>query len=191
MHLSTEAMIGFRAVRAHQTTMKTSKIITIAIFLFGMSVAADGSAADAPPVKPYSGDLWTRSTLTGDWCGLRNELAAGGVTLDMSLTQAAQGIVHGGKDTGWQYGGGRGDIILNVDTQKLGLWPGGFLNVEAEGNFIPADRLLKSINGRTGALMPVNSSQFYPTPADDNFNLPALNFTQFLSPYFGLTVGKY
>ena len=39
--------------------------------------------------------------------------------------------------------------------------------------------------------MPVNSSQFYPTPAGDNFNLPALNFSQFLSPYFGLTIGKY
>ena len=82
-----------------------------------------------------------------------------GVTIDMSLTQAAQGIVHGGKDTGWQYGGGRGDINLHLDTQKLGLWPGGFLNVEAEGNFIPADTFRKSINGRTGALMSVNSSQ--------------------------------
>ena len=90
---------------------------------------------------------------------LRNQLAEKGVTIDMSLTQAAQGIVHGGKDTGWQYGGGRGDIIFNLDTQKLGLWPGGFLNVEAEGNFIPADTLRKSINGRTGALMFVNSSQ--------------------------------
>ena len=28
-------------------------------------------------------------------------------------------------------------------------------------------------------------------PAGDNFNLPALNFTQFLSPYFGLTIGKF
>jgi porin len=122
---------------------------------------------------------------------MRNELATKGVTLDMSLTQAAQGIVRGGKDTGWQYSGGRGDIILNVDTQKLGLWPGGFLNVEAEGNFIPADQLGKSINGRAGSLMLVNNSQIYPTPAGDNFNLPALNFTQFLSPYFGLTIGKF
>ena len=37
----------------------------------------------------------------------------------------------------------------------------------------------------------VNSNQFYPTPAGDNFNLPALNFTQFLSPYFGLAIGKF
>jgi hypothetical protein len=62
--------------------------------------------------------------------------------------------------------------------------------VEAEGNFTPADTLRKSINGKTGALMPVNSNQFYPTPAGDNLNLPALNFTQFLSPYFGLAIGK-
>jgi porin len=171
--------------------MKTLKIIAIAIFLVEVCFAPHGRAAEAPAANPYSGDIWSRSTLTGDWWGLRNQLAQKGVTVDMSLTQAAQGIVHGGKDSGWQYSGGRGDIILNLDTQKLGLWPGGFLNVEAEGNFIPADTLRKSINGRAGSLMPVNSNQFYPTPAGDNFNLPALNFTQFLSPYFGLTLGKY
>jgi porin len=156
-----------------------------------MALTAQVEAVDAPPAKPYSGDIWARSTLSGDWGGLRNELAAKGVTLDMSLTQAAQGIVHGGKDTGWQYGGGRGDIILNLDTQKLGLWPGGFLNVEAEGNFVPDDQLRKTTNGRTGSLVFVNNSQIFPTPSGDNFNLPSFNFTQFLSPYFGLTIGKH
>jgi len=170
--------------------MKRFVMITV-LFLLGVSIGAAASAADAPDEKPYSGDIWTRSTLSGDWGGLRNELAAKGVTLDMSLTQVTQGIVHGGKKTGWQYSGGRGDLNLHVDTGKLGLWPGGFLTVEAEGNFIPADNLRKSINGRAGSLMFVNSSQIYPTPAGDNFNLPALNFTQFLSPYFGLTLGKY
>jgi porin len=171
--------------------MKIAKILAAFALLQTFFLCAELQAGDAPSTIPYSGDFWTRSTLSGDWWGLRNQLAAKGVTLDMSLTQAAQGIVHGGKDTGWQYSGGRGDIILNVDTQKLGLWPGGFLNVEAEGNFIPADTLRKSINGRAGSLMFVNNSQIYPTPAGDNFNLPALNFTQFLSPYFGLTIGKY
>jgi porin len=170
--------------------MKTTKIIAMTLFLFVISLGLKLGAQEAPPANPYSGDFWTRSTLSGDWGGLRNDLAAKGVTLDMSLTQAAQGIVGGGKDTGWQYSGGRGDINVHLDTQKLGLWPGGFLTVEAEGNFIPADNFSKSINGRTGALMPVNSSQIYPTPAGDNFNLPALNFAQFLSPYFGLVIGK-
>jgi len=170
--------------------MKTSVIIGTSVFLLGIFFAAQLGAAEAPSKEPYSGDLWDRSTLSGDWWGLRNELAAKGVTIDMSLTQAAQGIVHGGKDTGWQYGGGRGDINLSVDTQKLGLWPGGFFALEAEGNFTPYDNILDSTNGETGALMPVNSSQIYPTPSGDNFNLPGLNFTQFLSPYFGLLIGK-
>ena len=164
-------------------------IVFVCFYLSSLIVTA--GAGEAPSATPYSGDLWTRSTLTGDWWGMRNQLAEKGITIDISLTQAAQGIVHGGKDTGWQYGGGRGDINFHLDTQKLGLWPGGFLTLEAEGNFIPADTLRKSINGRAGSLMPVNSSQFYPTPAGDNFNLPALNFTQFLSEYFGLTIGKF
>jgi porin len=171
--------------------MKTSRIFATIIVLLAIFLLAPARAADTPPANPYSGDLWTRSTLTGDWWGVRNQLAEKGITIDMSLTQAAQGIVHGGKDTGWQYSGGRGDINFLLDTQKLGLWPGGFLTVEAEGNFIPADTLRKSINGRTGALMSVNSSQIYPTPAGDNFNLQAFNFTQFLSPYFGLAIGKF
>ena len=164
--------------------------IAAALFLFGISLGENSSAADAAPANPYSGDLWTRSTLSGDWGGIRNQLAEKGILFDLRLTQAAQGIVQGGKDTGWQYAGGRGDINLSLDTQKLGLWPGGFLTVEAEGNFTPADTLRKSINGKTGALMPVNSNQIYPATAGDNFNLPALNFTQFLSPYFGLSIGK-
>jgi porin len=171
--------------------MKTSTIGATILLLICGAFNAQPWAGEAAPSAPYSGDFLTRSTLSGDWWGVRNDLAAKGVTIDMSLTQAAQGIVHGGKDTGWQYGGGRGDINLHLDTQKLGLWPGGFLTLEAEGNFIPADKLLKSANGRTGALMFVNSNQAYPMPAGDNFNLPALNFTQFLSPYFGLTIGKY
>jgi porin len=171
------------------TPMKRFAKTATLILLLAISHGAHATAADAPPDQPYSGDLWTRSTLSGDWGGMRNQLAAKGIVFDLSLTQAAQGIVHGGKDTGWQYSGG-GDINLSLDTQKLGLWPGGFLTVEAEGNFTPGDTLRKSINGKTGALMPVNSNQFYPIPAGDNFNLPALNFTQFLSPYFGLAIGK-
>src|SRR6185436_18585744 len=167
-----------------------NRFAAIVVFIF-FQLAVTAGAGEAPSATPYSGDIWTRSTLSGDWWGIRNQLAEKGITIDMSLTQAAQGIVHGGKDIGWQYSGGRGDINVVLDTQKLGLWPGGFLTVEAEGNFIPADTLRKSINGRAGALMFVNSSQAYPMPAGDNFNLPALNFTQFLSPYFGVTIGKF
>ena len=97
--------------------MKTSSVIGTTLFLFLIWFGVKLQAQQTPSASPYWGDAWRRSTLSGDWAGLCNELAAKRVTIDMSLTQAAQGIAHGGKDTGWQYGGGRGDIILNLDTQ--------------------------------------------------------------------------
>jgi porin len=162
-----------------------SKFIAVLILIFShlVTFGVVAGAADAPPPNPYSGDLLTRSTLTGDWWGVRNDLAAKGVTLDMNITQVGQGVVNGGKSGQWQYGG-RGDIILNLDSQKLGLWPGAFLNMEGEGNWASA------VNLNTGALMPVNTSQVLPLPGQ-NFYLDSLNFAQFLSPYFGLTLGKY
>ena len=162
--------------------IRFAAIVVFSLFHL-VTFALTAGAGEAPPATPYSGDIWNRSTLTGDWGGLRNQLAEKGVTLDLSVTQIGQGVVRGGKSGAWQYGG-RGDIIMNIDSQKLGLWPGAFLNLEAEGNWASA------VNGNTGALMPVNSSQTVPQPGQ-NFDLVSLNFSQFLSPYFGLTIGKF
>ena len=54
-------------------------------------------AAEGTSAIPYSGGIWTRSTLTGDWGGLRNKLAAKGVTLDFDITQVGQGVAGAGK----------------------------------------------------------------------------------------------
>ena len=170
--------------------MKKLTIIVALLVLNAILCNAPAVAQEPSSASACSSDFWTRPTLSGCWGGLRNELANKGVIVDMTLTQAAQGIVHGGKDTGWQYGGGRGNITFNLDSQKLGLWSGGSLTVEAEGNFIPDDSVRKSINGRTGALMPVNSSQFYPMPAGDNFNLPQFVYTHSISAYAALFIGK-
>jgi porin len=153
-----------------------------------------GESAGSTEVKsssqgPYSGNFWTRSTLTGDWGGLRNDLAAKGITFDMSLTQVYQGVVNGGIKETWRYGD-RGNLTINVDTQKLGLWPGGFLMVEVEGNFA------QCVNNKTGTIMPVNSNQVYPMMASpgsndgDNLNVPAVMFAQFFSPYTAVFFGK-
>jgi porin len=141
--------------------------------------AAPAFAADTT----YSGDLLTRSTLTGDWGGARNDLARKGVTFDLNLTQVEQGVADGGKNHKEEYGG-RGELTFKVDTGKLGLWPGGFLTVELEGNFG------HGVNLRDGGVMPVNTNQIFPTPPGSQLNLPALNFAQFLSEYAGVVVGK-
>lgn len=143
-------------------------------------------AAEHPPpipAGPYAGGILTRSTLTGDWGGVRDLLDAKGVTIDLGLTQVGQGVVSGGKRSNWQYEG-RGDLNLLIDTGKLGLWPGGFLTSELEGNFGNA------VNANTGSLMPVNTNHVFPLTGKDDICLSSLHFTQFLSPYFGLYFGK-
>ena len=162
------------------TKFRSAIILTI-LFLLGISLGSQALAEEAS--QTYSGDLWSRLTLTGDWGGTRNDLAKKGVTFDMSLTQVGMSVVSGGKDIGWEYSG-RGNITMNMDTGKMGLWPGGFFTVEVEGNYN------KSINLDTGAIMPVNSNQLFPVPGRDNLNIPAVTFTQFLSHYGGVFLGK-
>lgn len=140
------------------------------------------SAQEASPT--YSGDLLERSTLTGDWGGLRNDLANKGLTFELGITQVEQGVVSGGKgDHTWDYGS-RGDLKIVLDTGKAGLWPGGFLTLEAEGAWGDG------VNGKTGAMMAADTNQLFPTPARSQFGLPALNFMQFFSHYFGIVLGK-
>ncbi|MHB8108700.1 MAG: carbohydrate porin [Syntrophorhabdaceae bacterium] len=162
---------------------KRERLTIIAAMLLLMPVFSTAVVAqDASSVDPYSGDISTRSTLTGDWGGARNYLAKKGIDFNLSLTQIYQ-AVDGGKNEVGEYGG-RGDLKVTVDTGKLGLWSGGFLRIEIEGNYN------ESVNSETGALMPVNTNQLFPEPVNDNLNMPALYFTQFLSPYFNVIFGK-
>jgi porin len=163
---------------------RTSAIAGLSLALVGTSFATS-FAAGAPPEEEvtYSGDFLSRSTLTGDWGGTRNDLAEKGLTFDANLTQIEQGVVDGGKSGQWEYGG-RGNLTFHLDTQKLGLWPGGFLTVELEGNWS------QGINGNTGALSPVNTNQLFPLVTGTNVAMPAWNFAQFLSRYAGVTFGK-
>ena len=80
------------------------------------------------PVPDYTGGLFTRPALTGDWGGLRTSFAEDhGVQLEAAVNQFYQGLVDGGRpnaDSSWQYSG-TADYTLKLDTGKAGLWPGG------------------------------------------------------------------
>jgi porin len=159
------------------------ELVALAALLGGGAAhGTDATAGDAPK---YTGSVLERSTLTGfNWGATRKELADKGFTFTSDVTQITQGVVGGGKNGEWVYGG-RGDLTGTLDTQKAGLWPGGFLTVELEGNWND------SVNGKTGGLNPANSNQLFPLPSDNNVALPNLSFAQFLSHYAGVTAGKF
>src|SRR6516162_1358262 len=82
------------------------------------------------PVPNYGGDFGSRSYLTGDWGGLRSRLADRGIQFEFNITQIFQGVASGGTNQTGRYSG-LTNMALKLDSQKLGLWPRGFLFVEA------------------------------------------------------------
>lgn len=144
---------------------------------------AAGEEATLFPVPNYSGDFWSRSFLTGDWGGLRSKLANNGVQFEAETVHFFQDVSGGGvKQTG-RYSG-VAELKLKLDSQKLGLWPGGFLFARAEAAFA------NPVNLAVGGLSPVNTKPVLTLPARDEMVLPHLFFTQFLSEKFAITLGK-
>jgi porin len=150
----------------------------IAFFLAGAAIA---QPVDVPPT--WGGDFWDRPRLTGSWFGLREEMGKKGVVLDLDLLLTPQGVGSGGRDTEADFWG-NAEYTLKIDTQKLGLWPGGFLNAYAITGF--GD----TVNQASGTFLPSNFATFLPDVGTNQTALMNLTYTQFLSPKFAITAGK-
>jgi porin len=113
------------------------------------------------PLEDYTGELWIRSKLLGDWAGLRTDLDEKGVQFKLELLQFMQGNAHGGKSTNdaFEYWGSA-DYILKLDTNRMGLWPGGAVTIRGETEFG------HDINKQVGAVSPVNFDSLLPMPDD-------------------------
>ena len=166
--------------------MSASSAFKILLVLIGLAVLAMTDAAGAQPYdvpSTWGGDILSRPRLTGDWGGLRDELGRKGVVLDLDVLLTPQVNMGGGRSTGGNFWGNL-DYTLNVDTQKLGLWPGGFLKLEADTGF--GSNVFRDI----GAIVPVNTAALLPGINERNTALTNATFMQFLSPQFGLAAGK-
>ncbi len=143
-------------------------------------------AGEMPRLVPwldYTGDLWHRAGLMGDWADTRQQLMDKGIRFDMSLIQTLQGNWTGGTDFGYPY---QGNVRygIQLDTGKAGLWPGGLFVARGE------TRYGNSNNLNTGALMPVNTASLFPVPEKDITALTDLCYMQFLAPWVGIMAGK-
>lgn len=91
--------------------------------------------------------------LTGDWGGTRTELGEHGVSIDLDYTTDVIAALTGERFAAYH---GNVDLMLTLDSGKLGLWPGGTLFVYGQnvhGN---------GISERLGALMPVSNLEAPP-----------------------------
>jgi len=114
---------------------------------------------------------------------LRDDLGKKGVVFDVDLLATPQDVVGGGRSTGgnsW----GNADYTLNVDTEKLGLWPGGFFKVSADSGFG------SNVQRKSGAIVSVNTAALIPASDDQTTALMNATFTQSLGTKFALVLGK-
>jgi len=163
----------------HRATCAWAIVLGLALLI--MAGPASAQPVDIPAT--WGGDFWSRPRLTGSWGGLRDELGKKGVVLDVDLLQTLQGVASGGRDEVATYWG-TAEYTLNVDTQKLGLWPGGFLRVQGLSSFG------QNINNASGALISPNLASLLPEPDNRTTGLMNLTFMQFLSKHFGVFLGK-
>jgi porin len=141
---------------ACRDVVSISSIVVVGAILLVASAPATAQPVSVPPT--WGGDFWSRPRLTGDWGGLRDDLGQKGVVFDVDLLVTPMDVLSGGKSSGgdtW----GNVDYTLNVDTKKLGLWPGGFLNISVDTSFGGA------LNN-SGAIVPVNTATLIPKSND-------------------------
>ena len=169
-------------MKHHVSLNRTSLNLLSSALLMGLSSTANALGPVEVP-ETWGGDWSSRARLTGDWGGVRDEMSKKGVELDANMLLMPGGVMTGGKDTGAEFWGNV-DYTLNIDTDKLGLWPGGFLKFEGVSSFG------NSLYDQAGAIVPTNVASLYPTFGQASSGLMQASYTQFLSPQFGVTMGK-
>lgn len=164
----------------------------VALVILGLTLDLSFAQDDASssegilPLEDFSGDISSRSRMTGDWNDARTEWAEKGITLEIDWAQYFMGVVDGGRDEKFEYGGSL-DYKLNLDLHRMGVLPGGLITFRAETLYG------ESLRDESGVVSPVNTDLLFPLTdnADDNVTtITTLSYTQFLSDTFGLILGK-
>jgi porin len=145
----------------------------------------DGGSEGTPALTATTQPDWLhRDRLTGDWGGARPWLKEHGITLKPRVTQFYQGLAAGEGAHSFEYGG-KADLMLDADLNKLGLWKGFSMNVHYEYNFG------ESANGLGGTLIPVNTAlQFPGIQGSAAYDLSSLYFMQTFGDDVSLKIGK-
>ena len=180
---------GYATVLHRFASIACLSILSLLAALTG----AEAETPDAPagsifPIVDCSGSVADRACLSGDWGGRRRELAEKGVQGRLEWTNALQSVMDGGTSGTETRLGGALDLIVSVDFDQMGVIPGGALFFRAES------RYGRSINGRTGQVLPANTDAFAPIttePDEDVVGLSNILYQQFLSETFGLMIGKF
>jgi porin len=154
----------------------------------------------APALLPYfnngpvfglpgteGGDFRHRTQLSGDWGGMRTDLARHGFFFDLYSTSAYQNVASGGLKNG-NTSIQNTQLSINVDTGRAGLWSGGIFHITLEsryGSSSPQNTFT------VGSTVPQYTGLAIPGPFFVHDVLPTEYFLfQSLTPKFAVLLGK-
>ena len=133
------------------------------------------------------GDFRHRTQLSGDWGGIRTDLARHGFFFDLYSTSAYQNVASGGLKTGNAFVQNT-QLSINVDTGRAGLWPGGVFHVTLESRY-GSSSPQKTFT--VGSTVPQYTGLAIPGPFFVHDVLPTEYFLfQSLTPKFAISLGK-
>jgi hypothetical protein len=134
-----------------------------------------------------SKDFRYRTQLSGDWGGLRTDMAHHGFFLDLYSTSAYQDVASGGLKTGSSFIQNT-QLSINMDSGRAGLWPGGVFHITLEarnGSSSAQDTFT------VGSTVPQYTGLAFPGPFFVHDVLPTEYFLfQSLTPKFSVILGK-
>lgn len=132
-------------------------------------------------------DFWHRTQLSGDWGGVRTDLARHGLFFDLYSTSAHQDVESGGLKTGSAFIQNT-QLSINIDTGRAGLWSGGLFHVTLEsryGSSSPQESF------SVGSTVPQYTGLAYPGPLFVHDVLPTKYFLlQSVTPKFSVLLGR-
>ena len=185
----------------HARAQSSATIATTAADSWGPVPTTKASVANvAPALLPYFnngpvfglagtdvGEFRPRTQLSGDWGGLRTDLARRGYFFDLYSTSAYQNVASGGLKTGNAFIQNT-QLSINVDTGRAGLWAGGVFHVTLESRYGSSS---PQNSFTVGSTVPQYTGLAMPGPFLVHDVLPTEYFLfQSLTPKFAVLLGK-
>ena len=166
----------------------------------GVTTKKTSVASVAPALLPFfnngpvfglpgteAGDFRHRTQLSGDWGGIRTDLAHHGFFFDLYSTSAYQNVASGGLKTGNAYVQNT-QLSINVDTGRAGLWSGGVFHITLESRFGSSS---PQNTFTVGSTVPQYTGLTMPGPFFVHNVFPTEYFLfQALTPKFAVLLGK-
>src|SRR5262249_7082607 len=117
------------------------------------------------------GDLRSRTQLTGDWGGLRTDLAARGLFIDLYTTGGYQQVTSGGLKE-LAAGAANNQLSVNLDTGRAGLWSGGLFHFTLQSRYGSSPEATFA----PGTAAPTYTGFVEPSPMQGNNTFPSEYF---------------